>query len=153
MGFSRQEYWSGLPCLPPGELPHPGIEPRSLCILDLNPGLGQEGGCGMSELSSVEVPCGRIHPLAQDRRRKASEGWAGRGGARVRPDCCFCRLSHLSSARCAPPTAARENWRLEVSFAPAPTEAREASASYMRVFVGSTLVAFQIVKNDPTAIF
>ena len=29
MGFSRQEYWSGLPCLPPGELPDPGIEPVS----------------------------------------------------------------------------------------------------------------------------
>ena len=27
MGFSRQEYWSGLPFLSPGELPHPGIEP------------------------------------------------------------------------------------------------------------------------------
>ena len=27
-GFSRQEYWSGLPCLPPGDLPNPGIEPR-----------------------------------------------------------------------------------------------------------------------------
>ena len=26
MGFSRQEYWSGLPCLPPGDCPHPGIE-------------------------------------------------------------------------------------------------------------------------------
>ena len=26
MGFSRQEYWSGLPCLPPGDLPDPGIE-------------------------------------------------------------------------------------------------------------------------------
>ena len=25
MGFSRQEYWSGLPCLTPGDLPHPGI--------------------------------------------------------------------------------------------------------------------------------
>ena len=25
--FSRQEYWSGLPCLPPGNLPNPGIEP------------------------------------------------------------------------------------------------------------------------------
>ena len=24
MGFSRQEYWSGLPCLPPGDLPDPG---------------------------------------------------------------------------------------------------------------------------------
>ena len=29
MGFSRQEYWSGLPCPPPGDLPHPGIEPPS----------------------------------------------------------------------------------------------------------------------------
>ena len=27
IGFSRQEYWSGLPCLPPGHLPNPGIEP------------------------------------------------------------------------------------------------------------------------------
>ena len=30
MGFSRQEYWSGLPCPPPGNLPDPGIEPTSL---------------------------------------------------------------------------------------------------------------------------
>ena len=30
MGFSRQEYWSGLPCPPPGDLPHSGIEPASL---------------------------------------------------------------------------------------------------------------------------
>ena len=29
MGFSRQEYWSGLPCPPPGDLPNPGIESRS----------------------------------------------------------------------------------------------------------------------------
>ena len=29
MGFSRQIYWSGLPCLPAGDLPHPGIEPES----------------------------------------------------------------------------------------------------------------------------
>ena len=26
MGFSRQEYWSGLPFLSPGDLPDPGIE-------------------------------------------------------------------------------------------------------------------------------
>ena len=30
MGFSRQEYWSGLPVPPPGDLPNPGIEPTSL---------------------------------------------------------------------------------------------------------------------------
>ena len=29
MGFSRQEYWSGLSCPPLGDLPKPGIEPRS----------------------------------------------------------------------------------------------------------------------------
>ena len=29
MGFSRQEYWSGLPFLSPGDLPDPGIKPRS----------------------------------------------------------------------------------------------------------------------------
>ena len=30
MGFSRQEYWSGLLCRPPGHLPNPGIKPLSL---------------------------------------------------------------------------------------------------------------------------
>ena len=30
MGFSRQEYWSGLPCPPPGAIPDPGIEITSL---------------------------------------------------------------------------------------------------------------------------
>ena len=29
MGFSRQEYWNGLLCPPPGDLPDPGIEPAS----------------------------------------------------------------------------------------------------------------------------
>ena len=36
--FSRQEYWSGLPCPPPGDLPDPGIKPESL----MSPAL--EGG-------------------------------------------------------------------------------------------------------------
>ena len=30
VGFSRQEYWSGLPCPPPGDLPNPGVKPTSL---------------------------------------------------------------------------------------------------------------------------
>ena len=30
LGFSRQKYWSGLPCCPPGALPDPGMEPTSL---------------------------------------------------------------------------------------------------------------------------
>ena len=35
MEFSRQEYWSGLPFLSPGNLPDPGIQPRSLMSLAL----------------------------------------------------------------------------------------------------------------------
>ena len=31
MGFSRQEYWSGLPCPPSGYLSHPGIKIRVSC--------------------------------------------------------------------------------------------------------------------------
>ena len=30
VGFSKQEYWSGLPCPPPGRLPDPGLEPGFL---------------------------------------------------------------------------------------------------------------------------
>ena len=35
MGFTRQEYLSGLPCLPPGNLPNPGIKPTSPAALVL----------------------------------------------------------------------------------------------------------------------
>jgi len=36
--FFRQEYWRGLPFLPPRELPHPGIEPASLASPALSGG-------------------------------------------------------------------------------------------------------------------
>ena len=39
MAFSRQEYWSWLPCPPPGDLPTLGIEPKSLMSVAL------AGGC------------------------------------------------------------------------------------------------------------
>ena len=35
MGSSRQEYWSGLPFPPPGDLPNPGINPVSLASSEL----------------------------------------------------------------------------------------------------------------------
>ena len=38
MGFSRQEYWSGLPWPPPRDLPDPGIELASLMFLALTGG-------------------------------------------------------------------------------------------------------------------
>ena len=46
MGFSRQEYWSGLPCPPLGDLPNPGIEPASLTSPTL------AGGCLTSSTKS-----------------------------------------------------------------------------------------------------
>ena len=33
MGFSRQEYWSGLPCLTPGDLPYPESNSCLLCLM------------------------------------------------------------------------------------------------------------------------
>ena len=39
IGFSRQEYWSELPCPPPGNLPDPEIKPKSL----VSPAMA--GGC------------------------------------------------------------------------------------------------------------
>ena len=38
VGFFRQEYWSGLPFPPPGDLPNPGIKPESLVSLALAAG-------------------------------------------------------------------------------------------------------------------
>ena len=49
MGFSRQEYWNGPPCPPPGDLPHPGTEPTSLHLLHC-----QEDSLPLSHLGSPE---------------------------------------------------------------------------------------------------
>ena len=38
MGFSRQDYWSGLPCRLPGDLLDPRIDPRLFCLLHLQEG-------------------------------------------------------------------------------------------------------------------
>ena len=48
MRFPRQEYWSGLPCPPPGELPDPGIEPTSL----MSPALAGEFFTSHAEFKS-----------------------------------------------------------------------------------------------------
>ena len=51
MGFSRQEYWDGLPFPPPRDLPDPGIKPGSLASLALAGGF------------FTTVPPGRHHLL------------------------------------------------------------------------------------------
>ena len=44
MGFSGQEHWSRLPCPPPGDLPHPGIEPGSGKVVSREQDWGKETG-------------------------------------------------------------------------------------------------------------
>jgi len=44
MGFSKQEYWSGLPGPPPGDLPDPGIKPASPALQVDSLPLGHEQG-------------------------------------------------------------------------------------------------------------
>ena len=56
-GFSRQEYWSGLPCPPPGDLLNPGIKPKSP-TLQMNSLLSEPPGTpkntGMDRLSLLQ---------------------------------------------------------------------------------------------------
>ena len=56
MGFSRQEYWSGLPLLPPGVLPNPGTEPASF----MSPVLA---GGFFTTIATWEAPCLISRPI------------------------------------------------------------------------------------------
>ena len=55
MGFSRQEYWSGLPFPSPGDLPDPGIEPRSP-VLRADTLLSEPPGKPPGKENSIEAP-------------------------------------------------------------------------------------------------
>ena len=63
MGFSRQKYWSGLPFPSPGDLPDPGIEPRSPTLqadaLTSEPPGKPDGGVGKSQMSEWQKILGR----------------------------------------------------------------------------------------------
>ena len=47
MGFCRQEYWSGLPCPPPGDIPNQGSNLRCLCLLHW-----QAGSVSLAQITS-----------------------------------------------------------------------------------------------------
>ena len=57
MEFSRQEYWSGLPFPPPGDLPNLGIEPASPMAPELAGfpcgSAGKESACNVGDLGSI----------------------------------------------------------------------------------------------------
>ena len=67
MGFSRQEYWSGLPCPHPGDLPNPGIKLRSpslqaKILYHLIHQEAQEHGSGEPILSPGDLPVPGVEP-------------------------------------------------------------------------------------------
>ena len=68
-GFSRQEYWSGLPSPPPEDFPNPGIEPRSPTLqadslLSEPPGKPKNTGVGsLSLLQGIFLTQGSNLPL------------------------------------------------------------------------------------------
>ena len=63
MGFSTQEYWSGLPCPPPGNLPDPGIKPAAPAL----------------QADFFLTP--RLDPTSPQSERL--QRWGARGGAQV----------------------------------------------------------------------
>ena len=56
MGFSRQEYWSGLPRPPPGDLPDPGITPTSFTSPAGRQVLHHEHHLGSPNTKKIHVP-------------------------------------------------------------------------------------------------
>ena len=64
--FSRQEYWSGLPRLPPGDFPNSGVKPVSLVSPALaggffttsasGPRLSGKEGCNRNSLAVADAP-------------------------------------------------------------------------------------------------
>ena len=83
MGFSRQAYWSGLPFPSPGELPNPGIEPRSLAFqADSFPAELSGHPKNSKTGTSVVVQWLRFHLPVQGGRREGA-GWISDQGAKI----------------------------------------------------------------------
>ena len=56
LGFSRQEYWNGLPCPSPGDLPNPGIKPSSLMSPALAGGFFATSATWEAQFSAFSKP-------------------------------------------------------------------------------------------------
>ena len=74
MGFSRQVYWSGLPCPPPEDLPNPGTELKSPA-LQADPLLSETPGKPIHRAVKVLSPLSALHPILQ-KPRAAPEGFS-----------------------------------------------------------------------------
>ena len=70
MGFSRQEYWSGFQCPPPGDLPDPGAEAMSFASPEL--------AGGSFTTSSTDQDLGVDKSPSMDSWMRTSSGWRSR---------------------------------------------------------------------------
>ena len=75
MGFSRQEYWSGLPCLPPGNLLNPAIEPEYL----LSPALAGRFFTTSTTFCLMWHLHSKVSWVMQNRKIKKHRAHRGRG--------------------------------------------------------------------------
>ncbi|CAN0121773.1 unnamed protein product [Rangifer tarandus platyrhynchus] len=85
MGFSRQKYWSGLPCPPTGDLPGPGIKPMS-CLLHWQVGSLQPVPPGNHCLITVSIcikawihPWKKIYDKPRHHKKKQRHHFAKKG--------------------------------------------------------------------------
>ena len=72
MGFSKQEYWSGLPFPSPGDLSDPGIEP-GLKTQRNNPSINESIDMNLRKLQEIvkdrEAWCAAVHEVAKSQTR------------------------------------------------------------------------------------
>ena len=68
MGFFKQEYWSGSPCPPPGDLPDPGIKPVPLMSLGLAGNRKSWTSCVSLKTRKSTSPVKGVLPASRGRR-------------------------------------------------------------------------------------
>ena len=74
MGFSTQEYWSGLPYPLPGPLPEPGIEPGSPAVQADSLSLSHRGSpTDLTTLSPCSAPCGTCFVIAGSLEKQVAQ--------------------------------------------------------------------------------
>ena len=90
--MSRQEYWTGVPFPPPGDLPDPGIKPMSLALAGRffntkPPGKPRNSLICQIQAGSISHSLGRESRSSEDSPEKDLDwgAWKSRGGARVEP--------------------------------------------------------------------
>ena len=66
MGFPRQEYCSGLPCPPPGDLPNPGIGPASLLHRQVDSFTTEAPGKPYSQILCLLMQETQVQSLGQE---------------------------------------------------------------------------------------